>query len=133
MRSKLLLILVVVAVVVAGLWLANNKNDSGSLKNTVGDTIDNAADNVPKATNNVSVVNMAFSPANIVVRKGTTVHWLNEDAVQHTITENDDKDGPSSPLLDKGQSYDFTFKETGVYHYNCSIHTEMTGTVTVTE
>ena len=33
--------------------------------------------------------------------------------------------------IDGGGSYSFKFTKPGVYKYNCSIHPQMTGTITV--
>jgi plastocyanin len=87
----------------------------------------------PAATNTVTITNYAFTPANITVTKGTTVKWVNNDVVAHTVTETDGKTGPNSGDLNQNQSYSFTFDEVGTFKYNCSLHPYMTGTVTVTE
>jgi plastocyanin len=76
---------------------------------------------------------MAFSPADITVKKGTTVTWTNQDSVAHTVVETDGQDGPKSNDLNNGQSYTFTYNTVGAFKYHCSIHPMMTGTVTVTE
>lgn len=95
----------------------------------------NQANTTPEAANTdkVTIKNLAFSPANITVKKGTTVTWTNQDSTAHTVTETDGQDGPNSGNLAKGQSYSFTFNTVGTFKYDCSIHTYMTGTVTVTE
>jgi amicyanin len=81
----------------------------------------------------VAIKNFAFSPAELTVKKGTTVKWTNSDDTAHNVIESDDKTGPSSPLLDKNQSYSFTYNKAGTYTYKCSVHPYMTGSVTVTE
>ena len=86
-----------------------------------------------KSTDSVTISNFAFSPANITVKKGTTVTWTNKDSVTHTVVETDSKTGPKSENLDQGKSYSFTYDTAGSYAYHCSIHPNMTGTVTVTE
>jgi plastocyanin len=68
------------------------------------------------------------------VKKGTTVTWTNKDSAGHTVVESDGQaGGPSSGTLANGQSYQFTFNTPGTFHYKCSIHPQMTATVTVTE
>lgn len=84
------------------------------------------------ATSSVAIQNFAFSPANITVKKGTTVTWTNKDSVAHTVTETDGKTGPTSGDVNPGANYTFTFNTPGTYHYHCSIHPEMVGTVIVT-
>jgi plastocyanin len=77
----------------------------------------------------VSISNMMFQPSSISVQHGTTVTWTNNDSVPHTVTGNNG--GPSSAVLQPGQTYSYTFNQTGTFPYHCSIHPYMTGTVTV--
>lgn len=85
-----------------------------------------------QATNSVTIQNFAFSPPSITVKAGTTVTWTNKDSVAHTVTETDGQTGPSSSDVNPNGTYTFTFSKPGTYHYHCSIHPEMVGTVTVT-
>lgn len=131
--------LVIVAVLVLGggtIWLVTKNN------NTKVDTMSNmdmhegattSGSSKPTATNSVTIENFAFSPANITVKKGTTVTWTNKDSTAHTVTENDGKNGPDSSSLDQGKSYSFTYDTVGTFKYHCSFHPNMVGTVTVTE
>ncbi|MBX4197301.1 cupredoxin domain-containing protein [Candidatus Saccharibacteria bacterium] len=77
--------------------------------------------------------NFAFMPADITVKKGTTVTWTNNDSAAHTVTAISSSSGPSSGTLNQGDKYTFTFNTAGMFHYRCSIHPDMLGTVTVTE
>lgn len=86
---------------------------------------------VSENTNTVNIQNMAFSPASITVKKGTTVTWTNNDSVDHTVTAGNN--GFDSGLLSKGESFEFTFNTVGTFQYHCTVHPNMTGTVTVTE
>jgi plastocyanin len=79
----------------------------------------------------VTIRDFAFDPPDLSVAVGTTVTWTNEDNTTHTVTGTDP--GPiASPDLDHGETYSVTFDQTGTFPYICSIHTQMTGTVTVT-
>ena len=89
---------------------------------------------VSEETNSVTIENFAYRPSKITVKKGTTVTWTNRDSTQHNImpdTVSDDFEG--SELLDRGESYSFTFDKAGTYTYHCTPHPEMTGQVVVTE
>ena len=89
---------------------------------------------VSEETNSVTIENFAYRPSKITVKKGTTVTWTNRDSTQHNImpdTVSDDFEG--SELLDRGESYSFTFDKTGTYTYHCTPHPEMTGQVEVIE
>lgn len=77
----------------------------------------------------------SYYPLNAEITKGTTVIWQNDDALQHIIISIDENgeinDVFSSPALNTGESYEFTFEESGVYNYYCSFHPWRVGVVTV--
>jgi plastocyanin len=78
----------------------------------------------------VTVVDVAFQPADIEVVVGATVDWTNEDPFAHTVTA---RDGAfDSGTMDDGETFSHTFSEPGTFEYVCAIHPSMTGTVTVT-
>jgi plastocyanin len=81
----------------------------------------------------VSIQDFSFSPAQITVAPGTTVTWVNEGEAPHTVTSTDGKELDSA-TLQPGDTYSFTFKEDDAgetYAYQCTIHPEMTASVTV--
>jgi amicyanin len=84
------------------------------------------------ATDLVEIKSYAYSPRNIKVKKGTTVTWINEDLVPHTVTTSDkNKKGPDSPIFGKDKKYSFTFNEVGKYDYYCKPHPYMKASVEV--
>jgi plastocyanin len=125
-------IILVVIIAVAGVWYSKSKKTNNTTMGNMASQSQNSS-NTPQATDKVSIANFAFSPSSITVKKGTTVTWTNNDSAPHTVTENDSLTGPGSQTLNNGESYSFTFTATGTYHYHCSIHSSMTGSVTVTE
>jgi plastocyanin len=140
--KKIVAIVVVAVLVVAGIILLTNKSSdkSSTSSNTTTSQTDNmnepsssTQEAAPVTSDTVAIADMAFSPANITVKKGTAVTWTNNDTVGHDVTETDGKDGPKSSTLSKGESYSFTYTTVGTFKYHCSIHPDMTGTVTVTE
>lgn len=138
MDKKMIGVVVAVVVVLATggvvLALRNNSNSgSSSMGNmNMSESNSSSSNNSPTAINSVTIQNFAFSPANITVKKGTKVTWTNKDSAAHTVTETDGQTGPNSGNLASGKSYNFTFDTVGTFKYNCSIHPEMIGTVTVT-
>ncbi len=58
---------------------------------------------------------------------GTKVTWTNNDPTEHTVTSTGNFDG----VLNKGDSYSFTFTKAGAFKYICTFHPSMEGTVTV--
>jgi plastocyanin len=87
-----------------------------------------AAAPMPPAT--VTIGNFTFGPADLVVRPGTTVTWVNGDDVPHTVVAADAKLFRSK-VLDTDGRFSFTFSQPGTYAYFCSIHPHMTGKIVV--
>ena len=74
--------------------------------------------------------NRSFYPEAILVNVGDTVQWKNEDISVHTITSTDE--AFDSGMIMGGDSFEYTFKNSGTFDYICSLHPWMTGTVNVT-
>ena len=130
--KKLLPIVAIVLVVAGGAILLTRKHsptDNTSNMSNMGSNSNSTA----VTTDKVSISNFSFSPSSITIKKGTTVTWSNHDGVAHTIVETDGKSGPNSQNVGSGEAYSFTYNTVGMFAYHCSIHPEMTGTVTVTE
>lgn len=99
------------------------------------------------SNNTVLILNYAYVPADLTVPIGTTVTWINQDSVGHTVTEGD----PNSPkqaklrafdssgeavtgkvaLIGAGESWSYTFTTPGTYEYYCIVHPYMVGHMTV--
>lgn len=85
-------------------------------------------------SNAVIIKNFAYAPANIRVKKGTTVTWTNQDSAKHDVMPDEPSDAfEASKLLAQGESYSFTFDTVGTYGYFCSPHPYMKATVEVVE
>jgi amicyanin len=79
------------------------------------------------ASRHVTIAGFKFSPASLTVRAGTRVTWTNTDSAAHNVSG-----GPlHSPKLNHGASYSHTFTRAGTYHYVCTYHPWMHGTVIV--
>jgi plastocyanin len=59
----------------------------------------------------VSAKSFMFNPASITVKAGTTVTWLNPDDTQ--------------------ERFSFKFEKAGTYHYLCTDHPRVLGTIIV--
>lgn len=73
--------------------------------------------------------NRAFNPDELSVPVGSTVTWINTDAVAHTSTS-DTRTWDSGSVAPHAQ-FSVTFQAAGTFHYHCAIHPGMVGTVTV--
>jgi plastocyanin len=80
--------------------------------------------------NTVTIVKNTFSPANITVKAGSTVRWVNADDHPHRIEFADKAFTSSTFLLGAGQSASQRFDQAGTYDYSCMIHPFMHGAVT---
>ena len=83
------------------------------------------------AAASVEIDNFIFKPAELTVKAGTTVTWVNRDDVPHTATAKGKSPAFDSKALDTDEKFSFTFDKPGVYSYYCKVHTHMTGKVTV--
>ncbi len=83
-----------------------------------------------RPTRTVLIQGFRFKPANITIKRGTRVRWINKDRAHHTATANK-KGAFNSGLLSKGQVYSHTFKSAGKKPYHCEPHPFMRGSVTV--
>jgi plastocyanin len=83
-------------------------------------------------TTSVAIKNYAFAPASLTVAVGTKVTWTNEDTAPHTVTVSSEPVKFSSPNLQKGDSFTYTFATAGTYSYYCAVHPDMVAKVIVT-
>ncbi|MFF0163324.1 plastocyanin/azurin family copper-binding protein [Streptomyces sp. NPDC005263] len=83
------------------------------------------------ASYSVTMKGYAFSPANLTVPVGSTVTWTNQDTAPHDVKTTSGPVSIHSPMLNKGQSWSFTFTAAGTYGYYCTVHPNMTAGITV--
>jgi plastocyanin len=76
----------------------------------------------------VKAVDNAYEPKDVAVEKGDAVQWTFEGSDQHDVVA---EDGSFVSELQTEGSFTHVFDEAGTFDYDCSIHPEMTGSVTV--
>ena len=76
----------------------------------------------------IEMSQMKFNPAELNVKKGDSVVFVNHDMVAHDVTEKSAKAWNSSPMAE-GQTWILVATETVDYY--CSIHPVMTGKIVV--
>jgi plastocyanin len=96
----------------------------------------------------INIKDYLYDKPNIKIKKGTTVTWVNQDAMQHNaMREHDGEEHAHSapnksevrddlfagPLLSRGESYGFTFTKAESLTYHCAPHPYMKGAITVVE
>ena len=95
----------------------------------------------------VSLKLLQFQPDRLTVKAGTTVTWVEDEPITHTVTSGavtgvDPSSGLRSGqtsdgrfdqrLATKGSTFSYRFDEPGTYSYFCSIHQGMNASVVVT-
>jgi plastocyanin len=84
------------------------------------------------AMNTIAIKDYTFSPANLTIKPGTTVTWLNQEEAVHQIVS--DAKTPisfASDSLSNGESFSFTFTMAGIFTYHCVYHPTMKGAIIV--
>lgn len=79
------------------------------------------------ATQSIAIQGFAFKPSTITINAGTTVSWTNQDSAPHDIKS----EIFASPLMTKGESFEYKFDTVGTYDYICGVHPSMKGQVIV--
>jgi plastocyanin len=82
---------------------------------------------IPRGASDLTTT--AYVPNPITVSVGTTVTWLNNDNVAHTVSSQNNL--WDSGGIQPGAAYSRTFQSAGTFAYYCVYHPRMLGTVTV--
>ena len=77
----------------------------------------------------IEVKEFMFTPTTLTVSVGSQVTWVNKDDEPHTVVS--DTGVFRSGAIDTDESFSFTFDKPGTYHFTCSIHPRMVGTIVV--
>ena len=77
----------------------------------------------------ILIKDFMFSPMSLTVKAGTTVTWANKDDEPHSVVS--DTGLFRSGAVDTDETFAFKFDKPGTYHFTCSIHPRMVGTIVV--
>jgi plastocyanin len=80
------------------------------------------------ATHTVVIDGMQFQPAELTVKRGDRVVWLNRDVVPHTVKAGETFESPAIP---PGASWAVTMTKRGRHAYACTLHPLMKATLEV--
>ncbi len=73
-----------------------------------------------------------FDPSEVTITTGTTVRWINDTSVLHTVTPRDHTEWERVELDQQGETFEHTFETAGTFDYFCEPHeSTMQGTITV--
>jgi plastocyanin len=81
------------------------------------------------ARNQIKIDNFSFSPTQLTIPVGSSVTWVNNDDVPHTVVGSHQEF--RSKALDTDDTFSFTFTKAGTFEYFCSVHPMMTGKIVV--
>ena len=90
-------------------------------------------------TISISITQDGFLPETMLITQGQTVTWVNESDEPHWIASNPYPTSDDFPELNSeepinlGDSYTFTFEETGEFKYHDRLDPETNGTIIVEE
>ena len=123
---------------IIGLFLFNSNSEeinSEETKTTVEEIIEaDVIIPIKVSRPGCDIEDICYIPPNIVVEKGKSVTWLNEDSSFHSVTSGFYPE-PSglfdSGHLDPYESYTLSFDDYGVYDYFCTLHPWMKAQVIV--
>jgi plastocyanin len=79
----------------------------------------------------VSMKGLAFSPSTIQGKVGQTITFVNDDTPAHNVEPDGGVSFKGSPTLQPGATWKLRLTQPGTFHYFCSIHPFMKGTIVV--
>lgn len=82
----------------------------------------------------INIQTFQFQPKQLEIKAGTTVTWMNQDDIRHTVTSGtpENKDGRfDANLAGKGAKFSFTYAQPGTYTFFCDRHQHMRGEIIV--
>jgi plastocyanin len=80
-------------------------------------------------TAQILIKSFMFTPMELTVKAGATVTWSNMDDEPHSVVS--DTGLFRSGAVDTHETFSFKFDKPGTYHFICSLHPRMSGTIVV--
>ncbi len=77
----------------------------------------------------VSIKDFAFKPSAIIAKVGQVISFTNTGFEPHTATL--DAGGCTTPTLDTDKCDGLVFSAAGIFPFHCTVHAQMTGTITI--
>lgn len=74
-------------------------------------------------THTVVIEDMEFTPADLTVKAGDTIEWVNKDPMPHNVSSQ--AGGFDSDDLPAGKSWKYTAEKKGDFPYLCTLHRSM--------
>jgi plastocyanin len=77
----------------------------------------------------IQIKDFMFAPNSLTIKAGATVTWANKDDEPHSVVS--DTGLFRSGAVDTDETFSYKFVQPGTYHFTCSIHPRMVGTIIV--
>lgn len=120
----IVVVLVIVAVIVYS--LTSKPSIQSTLPSSESNTQSAASANTAALEGTIEIkikdYHIGFDPAEVKIKAGSRVTWINQDNSVHTVTSDSESKELDSENLLTGQSYWHTFNTPGVYNYHCTFH-----------
>jgi plastocyanin len=71
----------------------------------------------------------SFNPNDIIINKGESITWINEERTPHTVTSKEKSLFDS--LLKQNEGFSYQFDKVGTFEFSCTLHPWMHGTINV--
>lgn len=69
----------------------------------------------------INIEDGKYNPSNINIEPDEKVKWTNNTNQDHTVSSTDQITF-NSGILKPGETYEYMFKEKGIYGYECELH-----------
>ncbi|GAB4346159.1 MAG: cupredoxin family copper-binding protein [Gammaproteobacteria bacterium] len=86
-----------------------------------------------EAVEEVTIRDYKFQPAEITVKVGSTVRWVNREKRQYHSVWFEERGDPEPDYIFPEESTEYRFDQAGTFNYRCGPHPEMRGVVKVVE
>jgi len=141
MPRRKLTILACLALALGGAFVAgcgSDKKDSASSAQTAPTTTPatttsgDTGGTSPSTSTAIEMMSSKFVPASIKVKVGQKITWTNKDGYAHNVTS-DAGEKIDSGNIEGGKTFEFTPTKAGTIAYECTLHSNQSGTITVTK
>ena len=80
----------------------------------------------------IKISKFKFEPAEVTVKPGTRIRWVNLDDTPHTVQSTQGQEKViASKAMDTDDKYELVIAKEGDYSYFCTVHPFMTGIIHV--
>ena len=91
-----------------------------------------ASSAAPAEVQQIKISKFKFEPAEVTVKPGTRIRWVNLDDTPHTVQSTQGQEKViASKAMDTDDTYELVINKEGDFSYFCTVHPFMTGIIHV--